>query len=343
MAGKKFDSKSFNPEAFGKYMETIPKKRLNALLKSGIFKSNTEISDTFANQTGTAYAVLPMYGRISGDANNYDGQTDITDGEFKTYERGVVTFGRAKSFTEKDFSYDITGGVDFMSQVGVQLQDYWDDKNEDTLVAILKGIFAMTGTGNEDFVTNHTFEVAKVTETSCNDAIQKASGDKKQKYSFVVMNSAIATKLENQNLLNYLKYTDANGIQTNLNLAQWGAKTVLVDDAYTYDSSTRKYTTYVLGDGAFDYVDLGVKVPYEMDRDPRKNGGQDTLYTRERLCIAPYGISYTKSSQASNSPTDTELADGANWALVTDGANGYFDHREIAIAKIVSTETEAEE
>lgn len=338
MAGAKFDSKTFNPQAFGKYMETIPKVRLNALIKSGVLTPNSEISETFANQTGTGYAILPMYGRISGETNNYDGKTDITDGELNTYERGVVTFGRAKSFTEKDFSYDITGGVDFMSQVGIQLQDYWDDKNEDTLIAILNGIFAMTSTEGKKFIASHTTTVDAITETTCNDAIQKASGDKKQKFSFVIMNSAIATKLENKNLLEYLKYTDERGIQTDLNLATWNGKLVYVDDAYTYDSSTKKYTTYVLGRGAIDYVDLGAKVPYEMQRDARKNGGQDTLFTRERLCYAPYGISYLKTVQSSNSPTDTELANGKNWDLVNDGDGNVIDHKEIAIAKIISSE-----
>ena len=338
MAGAKFDSKSFNPQAFGKYVETVPKLRLNALINSGVLTPNAEISSTFANQTGTGFAILPMYGRITGTPDNYDGVTDITDGDLKTYERGVVTFGRAKSFTEKDFSYDITGGVDFMSQVGNQVSDYWQDRNEDTLVAVLNGIFDMSSTAGAEFVEAHTYEVDNIDEVSCNNAIQKASGDKKQKFSLVIMNSAIATKLENKNLLQYTKYTDEAGITRDLNIATWNGKTVLIDDSYTYDATSGEYTTYVLGKGAIDYVNLGAKVPYEMSRDPRKNGGQDTLFTRERLCYAPYGISYLKENQATNSPTDAELADGDNWDLVNDGEGTAIDHKEIAIAKIVSTE-----
>lgn len=47
------------------------------------------------------------------------------------------------------------------------------------------------------------------------------------------------------------------------------------------------YTTYILGEGAFDYEDIGAKVPYEMDRNPMVKGGQDTLYVRQRKCFAP--------------------------------------------------------
>lgn len=68
-----------------------------------------------------------------------------------------------------------------------------------------------------------------------------------------------------------------------------------------------KKTGTVLGNGSISYEDLGVKVPYEMNRNPEKNGGQDTLYTRQRKVFAPFGISYEKKSQATLSPTNEEL------------------------------------
>ena len=80
---------------------------------------------------------------------------------------------------------------------------------------------------------------------------------------------------------------------------------------------------------------------YEMARDPKTNGGQDTLYTRQRKVFAPKGISYEKTSQASLSPTDAELSNGANWALVhsgeaTESQRSYIDHKAIPIARIKS-------
>ena len=78
-----------------------------------------------------------------------------------------------------------------------------------------------------------------------------------------------------------------------------------------------------------------------MDRDPAKNGGQDTLYIRQRKVFAPYGISYEKTSQATSSPTDTELENGANWALVNSGeaeenSRSYINHKAIPIVRIIS-------
>lgn len=347
----KFDSKTFNPEAFGAYVDTVPKLTKNELLKSRALRSNEQIRNAFTGQTGVVYAVLPMFGRIGGDPLNYDGQTDITATSTTTFDRGVVVIGRAKAWVERDFSEDVTGGVDFMSNVGRQVSEYWEDVDQDTLLAILNGVFAMTGTGNAKFVDNHTVESDEaVGATTLNSAIQKASGDKKNKFSLIIMHSQVATNLENLNVLQYLKYTDANGIERQLQLATWNGKTVLIDDAMPTEEvpadveagteAYTKYTSYVLGDGAFDHEDVGVKVPHEMARDAKVNGGEDTLYSRQRKVFAPYGISFTKKAMVTNSPTKTELENGTNWELVHDGGNAsarkYFDHKDVPIVKLVS-------
>lgn len=95
-----------------------------------------------------------------------------------------------------------------------------------------------------------------------------------------------------------------------------------------------KYVTYVFGKGAFDYEDLGAKVPHEMDRDA--DNDRDYLYERQRKVIAPHGVSYLMKNQATDSPTDEELADGANWDLVEGSDGSSYNHKEIAIARIIS-------
>jgi hypothetical protein len=275
---------------------------------------------------------------------NYDGQTDITATSTKTFEQGVVVIGRAKSWVEKDFSFDITGGQDFMNNVAQQVVDYWQDIDQDTLLAILKGIFSMTSTKGAEFVTKHTYEVDGPMEaTTLNSATAQACGDRKKKFAMIFMHSVPATNLENLNLLTALKYTDSDGITRDLTLYSWNGKLVVVDDGMPTEVSGDDtiYTSYVLGEGTISYEDIGVKVPYEMDRDPKTNGGQDTLYTRQRKVFAPFGLSYEKKSQASLSPTDTELANGANWDLVHSGETSeeeraYIADKAIAICRIKS-------
>lgn len=349
--GEKFDSKSFNPQAFGAYRENIPDLKKNELLKSGALKPNQDIRDAFSSQTTTSYARLPMYGNIGGEAQNYDGMTDIESDSTVTYERGVIVIGRSKAWTEKDFSTDITGGTDFMDNVAKQVNKYWENIDQDTLLSILKGIFAMTGAKNKDFIDNHTFDItanegetALVAAETLNNTVQKACGDNKGAFSLVITHSAVATRLENLQLLKYLTYTDANGIQRELQIGAWNGRVVLIDDSMPTkvvpktetEEAYTAYTTYVLGDGAFDYEDIGAEVPNEMDRNPYKNGGQNTLITRQRKVFAPYGISYEKKAQVSLSPTKAELENGTNWVLVNDGNSNYIDHKAIPIAQIVS-------
>lgn len=341
----KFNAVSFNPQAFGAYINTIPRVNKNELIKSRALCLNSEIKRVFESQTGTAYAVLPMYGLLGGDALNYDGTVSIVADTTSTFERGVVVVGRAKAWLEQDFAEDITGGAGFMDNVASQVAEYFDGVDQSTLLAVLSGIFSMTDAEGADFAEGHTLDISGDGDGVCgaatlNAAVQKASGDNKGKYSLCIMHSAVATNLENLNLLEYLKYTDRQGIQRSLNIGTWNGRTVLVDDSMPVEASDdgTLYTTYILGKGAFDYADVGVNVPYEIYRDPFTAGGRETFIARQRKCFAPYGISYIKANQASLSPTDEELADGSNWEIVNDGMSEktYIDHRAIPICRIIS-------
>lgn len=474
MPNNKFDSKSFNAEAFKYMVGRVPNLKMNEIKKSKALKSNPEISEVFTTQNGTAYARLAMRGLLEGDAVNYDGQTDITATTTKTFERGVVVVGRAKGFVERDFSYDITGKVDPMQNVAEQIADYKDGLDQDTILATLKGIFAMTDAKNLEFVNKHTTDVTgsatgKVSADTLNSACAKACGANKKKFTLVFMHSTVSTNLENLNLFEHLKYTDKDGVTRELDLGTWNGKLVVIDDdmpveeveasdavvavpgvkaKYTMTVTTKaiaddalaitaggksasyicgidwdaqtsvandctelakligadfpdytvtktattvvltqkvalteeaatiivnkkdstgtldaaiaettegvtavaakaaqtahtKYTTYVLGNGAFDYEDVGAKVPYEMSRNAAKNGGEDTLYIRQRKVYAPFGISYEKVNQVSLSPTNAELEDGTNWTVVHSGEaaeadRSYINHKSIAIARIIS-------
>ena len=98
-----------------------------------------------------------------------------------------------------------------------------------------------------------------------------------------------------------------------------------------------RYTTYVLGNGAIEYTNCGAKVPAEMDRDPAKNGGETTLYSRQRKVFAPYGISFKDGTIIS--PTNAQLETGSNWSLASNNnatTTLYYPHKAIPIARILT-------
>lgn len=347
-----FDSKLFNGEVFQKYVDRVPNTKLNELIKSRAIMSRPDLASAMTDQVGGNYITTPLKGLISGTTPlNYDGVTDITSQTTQTFSHSRVVVGRAQAWTEKDFSYDITGGVDFMENVAQQVAEYWDEIDQATLIAILQGIFSMEDTEGAKFVSSHTSDITQVQNsegktgymdaTSLNTAIQKACGDHKNKFSLAIMHSAVATNLENMKVLVYLKYNDANGMERETGLATLNGRLVIVDDSMPVDTTGNApvYTTYIFGDGAIEYTNCGAKVPAEMSRDPKTNGGQDTLYNRQRKCFAPYGISFTKASMSTLSPTDAELADGDNWELVNTGGTSnkkYISLKAIPIARIIS-------
>ncbi len=365
----KFDSKSFNERAFGQYMSAIPNVKLNKLKESRAIVGDVRLRETFKNntQTGTVFATIPYFGLIGGSSQNYDGVNDLEAQTTTTFEQGVFTYGRMNGWTEADFSYDVTGGVDFMANVRNQINAYWNGDDQDTFLAILKGIFSMASTGkgaikaaNAEFVEQHTFDISapdggNTTEAMCmsattlNSAIQKACGDNKHRFSLVMCHSVISTNLENLKLIAYLKYTDAEGIERDLGMATWNGRLVLIDDSMPvevvpatestegvlgHDAYTA-YTTYILGEGAIGFEDVGAKVPYEMVREAKTRGGQDTLISRKRHAVSVAGISYLRASQATNSPTNAELEKGENWSLVNDDKKA-IEHKAVPIARIIS-------
>ena len=458
----KFNSKSFNPQAFGAYVDRIPNVTKSELARSGAVGANENARNALSNQTGSLYARVPYFGRISGlTSQNNDGGTNIDTTTTTTYEQGFVVASRMDSWTERSFSKNITAGVDFMDNVAAQISDYKVQVMQTMLLKMLEGVFSMPTTGNtvasnaaSAFLSKHVYDItsqvgeaAYVGATTLNKAIQKACGDNKDIFKIVIMHSEVATNLENLNLMKFLTYTDKDGITRDLNIGTWNGRTVLIDDSmptgsigttagvyemqittkaaegdkikindveliagtdfdlttdtatgnaaaiatalnassdasvshYTWSSTGTKlkatedsgyygegafevlvtkvastgtlvvgdvdtatepvfettYTTYVLGDGAIVLDSIGDSVPYEMSRDPKTNGGQDTLFVRDRYICGVNGISFEKPVSLTASASNSDLETGTNWQVVNDGTTA-IPHKSIAIARIIS-------
>ena len=341
-----FDKKTFNSEVFAKYMERVPRVKQNAFLTSGVLRTRNDLKSLFAEQTGGNFASVPMTGLIGGTPDNYDGNTTITSDSLETFLQSMIVVGRAHSWVERDFSFDITG-KDFMAEIAAQTANYWDDVDQNTILSILKGIFGVTA---NNFNTDHTLDItaeasSTVDATTLNTAVQKAAGANKSIFKMAIMHSSVATNLENLQVLSYFKENDANGMQRDVALATWNGRTVLIDDevpteaveASGSDPAYTKYTTYILGEGAFDYINAGAKVPYETDRDPKTHGGEDYLITRQRKVFAPRGFSFVQPSTAIISPTNAQLETAARWTVVKDTAGtGFYNSKAIPFARIIS-------
>lgn len=350
---EKFRDKIFNEEVFERYVKTLPSTKENSLIKNGLFTNVNEYKSKMNEQSGGYAVTEPIKGRIGGDPVNYDGNTNIPKGsERDTFFQRKICYGRAKAFGEYDFASDITG-ANFMAEAQ-EVKDYWDEERQKTVLSILKGIFSMTGGVDGAFVTKHTYDISgeqtanTLTADALNRAAQKALGDKKAKLDVIFMHSAVSTNLEGLNLIDFLKYTDANGIERDLTIGTFNGRLVIVDDdmpTTEVDESAEgagdgyiAYTSYVFQKGFFEYENIGATKPSELARDPYDKGGKTDLITRVREMVVPKYISYKGTGTVS--PTNSNFETGSNWELANNDKTGnnkvYVDDKLIPVARVIS-------
>ena len=240
-----------------------------------------------------------------------------------------------------------------MSNVAGQLVEYLDERHEDSLISVLKGIFGSALAGK---IVNKQLGSLSVADIVDGLALQ---GDKSRNIVAVAMHSTILSALVKANLAQAVKFIDKDGIARDLGIYQWDSRDVIEDDEiapaesfaktadvaiqagkvyYTKDGDvytkvaspdvsdigsyyerTLAYPVYLLGRNAFTFQPLPVEEPVEMWREPLKNGGQTYLISRERYVMQPYGVSFKASAMSGLAPTDAELGSASSWELVNTG------------------------
>lgn len=336
---------AFDPELFLLNWQNTPDLTLTALYDSGAVQENAQIANLISN--GSDYYTIPFYDVLGGTPVNYDGATNITATEHSGTAQNGIVYGRANAWKARDFIRDFNSGANPMQSIAAQVAKFWQKQRQATLLKILDGVFGITDdeTDNWDAWQLHTTNLAstttsateanKITETTIADTIQKAVGDNADVFSMAIMHSAIANALAKLELLEYRKYTDANGVQRPLRIADINGMAVIIDDGVPVKASStatgeKEYTTYLFGAGAIQHASAPVQVPYETKRDELTNGGEDYLITRIRETMHPNGFSFVPpSSGYTHSPTDAQLGAAANWKLVGEA-------KGIAMARVIT-------
>lgn len=333
----------FDPELFLMQWSLEPDPVKLAMLQSGAVAESAEIRNIISN--GSNLYTIPFYNVLGGTPDNYDGQTDITMSEPTGAHQAGVVYGRAHSWKDRDFIHDFNSGADPMKVITSQVAKFWQKQRQATMLKILDGVFgisAPTGadadtTAKVDAWKEHVYSIAtaattageanKFGATTLGDAIQKALGDNGSIISMVWMHSRVAQNLANLQLLQFRKYTDPQGIERQLNIADLNGITVIVDDDVpVVDSSKatgeKEYTTYAMGVGSLLYAPAPVKKPSEIGRNELAGGGYDFLVTRLRETYHPNGFIWTMPAAEAGkmviSPTNTQLGTSANWSLAAN-------------------------
>lgn len=334
----------FDDELFMQMWREAPDPYLTAMLNSGAVAEDSMIAGMISN-SGNIYTI-PYYNTLDGDDQNYDGQTDIEVSEVGGGSQTGVVYGRAKGFFARNFTAELSG-ADPMGHIVATIARYWQKRRQKKMIGILDAVFGISGSSGyaKAWGENHTLDLGSDTatartikETDLNDLATQACGDHKDKFGLVIMHSNVAKTLENMQILEFWKQTDANGIQRPLNFASVNGYTAIIDDGVPCvdvggdgaNKDLKKYTTYLLGGGVIRTARGRVDVPVENHRDPKKNGGQDELITRMRETIHPNGFSFkVPTSGWTESPTDAQLFATSNWSIK-------FDPKAIPMARLIT-------
>jgi len=321
----------FDSELFTQLWTEEPDPKLTAMIESGAMVQDATIQARIQND-GNLYTI-PFYNILEGDPSNYDGQTDISVTPVGGKSQSGIVYGRSKGFVARDFQGELSGS-DPMGHIAATIGKYWQKQRQRILIGITRALFASTATNDYTlaFKEKHILNTgASIGVTDVNELMVQALGDNKTAFSLAVMHSQVAKRLENLQVLEFWKQTLASGVQLPMNIASVNGLTAIIDDSLTPTGTV--YETFLFGTGSLRNATGRVDVPSESDRNPEKNGGQETLYTRLRETIHPNGFSFiVPEDNWTESPTDPQLFSGDRWKAI-------YDPKSIAIAKLVTDES----
>ena len=322
----------YDEDIFAAYFNDEPDLMSTALLKSGAMVEDGFINSLIAD--GGDIYTIPFYGLLdyAEEPENYDGRTDIALGTLSGGTQTGVVYGRAHGWGARQFAQDFTA-ANPMAAMAARAAKWWAVKKQDTMQGIVDA-----GLANSK-MSSHVLEKDELTETTLDDACEEIFGDQASQVALAVMHSSVSQFYKDKERVEYLKYTDPNGLTRELNVYEINGVTTVVYNGVPKTAASGSgqtatpatYTTYLFAAGSLRHGKAPVTNPFEFGRDPLKNGGEDFFVNRLRETIHPDGFSFTKpSSGYTDSPTKAQLSAAANWKPA------YSDVNAIPIAKLVT-------
>jgi len=301
----------FNPYVVNKTME------LSALYQSGIVQAVPELQG--ALNKGNRYFNMPFWNDLTGEDESLEDTPGyaLTPDKITAGQDMATQLFRGKAWSATDLSKTMSGD-DPMRAIGDLVSSYWARRMQAALIATLKGAFAKIASSHVNNIAveaqSGVTETTKISGAAIVDTMSKL-GDAHEVLTGIVMHSVPYFNLVKQGLVE-----DVRDAQGNVLYKAYLGKRIIIDDGVPVDNGTdgtspsKKYTTYLFGNGAIGYAEGSPEVPTETDRDSL--AGEDILINRKHFVLHPRGIKFTNSQVAKTAPTNAELALDANWEKV---------------------------
>lgn len=289
------------PEIFNQYVLNRTAEK-SALWQSGIVgQLDTDVP--FGAKGGTAVNI-PFWNDLSGESEVLSDTKALTVNNITASQDLAILHARGKAWGANDLAKALSGD-DPLGAIADLAADYWAREFQKFTIATLGGAFGASNMeGNIHDVSGLTGASAIIGGESFIDASYKL-GDAVDKLTGIAMHSATMAKLAKDGLIESIR--DANGV---LLYKTFMDKRVIVDDGMPVTDGV--YTSYLFGEGAIGFQDIGAPVGVETDRDSL--GGTDILINRRHFVLHPRGIKWAGSTGLA--PDNAGLAKGDNWSRV---------------------------
>lgn len=311
----------YNPLVFNAAVDEAATEK-NRMLQSGILASNPLI-DEMASQGGSI-GELPFFSPIGTGEPDYvtDNPANLATPDKISTAKMIYRLAKMhKSWSTMDVARELAL-KDPLTAITDKIGGYWATQVQKRVIKSAMGVLAdnVANDSSDMLKTVATDNVAAVTDAEriSADVVLDAAqtmGDAKDALVAIAMHSVVYTKLQKQNLIDYIP--NARGevvIPTYLGME------VIVDDGLPATAGTNRitYTTILFGRGAFSYGSGRVMMPSEIERvaNAGYGGGQDIIHTRRSEIIHPVGTAFLSASVAGLSATLTELGTATNWNRV---------------------------
>ena len=321
-----FGGFSFDPEVFTGYISE--RDPINPqLINSGVvIPAPANVANSLANENNVV--TIRFYQPFSGDALNYDGETDNTPVTLSGSKMTAMAYRRMKAWTEQDYTHELTGAND-LSNMARSIGSYQAKENQKTLLSIFKALEGVTAFSAHvnDIALTSAGTVGDINKLGADNAIvamQEALGDHMEEFQLWFMHSAVYTDLVRQGFANDVVIKSGKMDESPFPRYFLG-KPVIIDDSATAISNVTTgktdYHTYLCGTGLIMTAPVRIDVPNYVEYDAEDNGGVTKLYTKWGRLLHPYGFSFDADAVSKESPTNAELGTSANWSMKYDTKN----------------------
>lgn len=306
------------PEVFNPYIIERTAE-LSALWQSGIVAPVSELT-AFIAQGGNTINI-PFWQDLSGNSEVISATGGaLTINAIDAAQDEAVVLARGKAWGVNEMAAQLTGD-DPLRSIGNLVAEWWARDMQDTLIAILTGIFDSMGdespTVNISDISEDSGSAGIIDADAIMDA-QQLLGDAKGKLTAIGMHSAVENYLAKQEIIDYVQPSEVGP-----RVPMYQNKRVVVDDSHPANTVSgvtgTVYDTYLFGAGAIGYAE-GTSQLTATETARVELQGEDILINRRNFVLHPRGVRYSAAATGGG-PTNATLETGTNWTRVYEAKN----------------------